>query len=65
MEHRQGKWFWETIGGKSARDGGEKTKTIGRGGGVVQKVNLTIDKEAWADRYEDALRRLGEDVRGY
>lgn len=39
-------------------------KTIGRGEKVVQKVNLVIDKEKWMSKYEDALRQLGEDVRG-
>ena len=62
VEHRQGKWFWETIGGKVGRDGDKKV--IGRGNQVVQKVGLVIDKGKWMGRYEDALRRLGEDVRG-
>jgi len=62
VEHRQGKWFWETIGGKNGRDSNKQV--VGRGNKVVQKVGLLIDKEKWAGRYEDALRRLGEDVRG-
>jgi len=62
VEHRQGKWFWETIGGKTVGDGAKKT--IGRGEKAVQKVNLVIDKEKWMGRYEDALKKLGEDVRG-
>jgi len=62
VEHRQGKWFWETIGGRTAEDG--EKQTIARGDKVVQKVNLAIDKERWTSPYEDALKHLGEDVRG-
>lgn len=63
VEHKQGKWFWETIGGRAGKvkDGQYMIK---RGDKVVKKVNLTIDKERWESKYEDALRQLGEDVRG-
>lgn len=62
VEHRQGKWFWETIGGKGVKEGAKSV--IGRGDRVVQNVHLTIDKEKWADKYEEALQKLGKDVRG-
>lgn len=62
VEHRQGKWFWETIGGKNGRD--HNKQVIVRGNKLVQKVGLVVDKEKWTARYEDALRKLGEDVRG-
>ncbi|KAK5948411.1 ATP-dependent RNA helicase dbp6 [Knufia fluminis] len=63
VEHRQGKWFWETIGGRNSESG--ETKTIGRGEKLVHKVNIVIDKEKWMAPYENALRKLGEDVRGH
>lgn len=37
---------------------------IRRGGKTVKKVTLTLDLEGWGQRYEEALRKLGEDVRG-
>lgn len=61
VEHKQGKWFWETIGGKGVKDG--EKRVLGRGKRVVQKVNIVLDKEEWMDKYEDALKKLGEDVR--
>ncbi|KAK5094222.1 ATP-dependent RNA helicase dbp6 [Lithohypha guttulata] len=63
VEHKQGKWFWETIGGKGTEQG--EKKIIGRGNRQIQKVNIVIDKGEWADRYEQALGQLGEDVRGH
>ena len=65
VEHREGKWFWEEIGGKS-KDGGA---TIVRGEGRrVKRVEMRLEG-AWAGevgtkRYEDALEKLGEEVRG-
>lgn len=65
VEHKQGKWFWETIGGKTGKGAGDAGKNmIRRGERVVRKVNLGIDKDRWEGRYEEALKRLGEDVRG-
>lgn len=65
MEHKQGKWFWETIGGKTGKGAGDAGKNmIRRGERIVRKVNLGIDKDRWEGRYEEALKRLGEDVRG-
>lgn len=63
VEHKQGKWFWETIGDKVGKDGDGKN-TIKRGDKSIRKVNLSVDKEKWEGRYEEALKRLGEDVRG-
>lgn len=57
IEHKQGKWFWETVGGKG------KNCEIGRGDRVIQKVNIVVDMEVWESRYEEALKKLGEDVR--
>lgn len=59
LEHKQGKWFWETIGGKMVSD---NTTTINRGDRVVRKINMTIDREKWTTRYEEALKKLSEDV---
>lgn len=65
VEHKQGKWFWETIGGKTGKGAGDAGKNmIRRGERIVRKVNLGIDKDRWEGRYEEALKRLGEDVRG-
>lgn len=62
LEHKQGKWFWDTIGGKAGNDEGKKA--IGRGEKTIQKVNMSIDKEQWEEKYEAALKQLGEDVKG-
>lgn len=64
LEHREGKWFWGEIGGKGKGGGGEGV--IVREGGVkVQKVNnLEVDVEGWKERYDEALGRLGEEVKG-
>lgn len=65
VEHREGKWFWDEIGGKS-KDGEEK---IVRGEGrKVKRVELQLEGE-WAGeegkkRYEDVLGKLGKEVRG-
>ena len=62
VEHRQGKWFWEVIGGKKTQEGGKTA--IGRGGTNIEKINISIDKDQWAEKYEEALKKLGDDVRG-
>ena len=65
LEHREGKWFWEEIGGKS-KDG--DAKIVRREGKRVRRVEMQLEGE-WAEeegkkRYEDALGQLGEEVRG-
>lgn len=62
VEHREGRWFWGEVGGK-------EKKGRGAGGGIVRegkvkKVELEVDVEAWKARYEDALGKLGDEVRG-
>ena len=57
VEHKQGKWFWETIGGKTGKS------TVMRGDRSIHKLNLAIDAEGWAESYEAALAKLGQDVR--
>ncbi len=65
VEHREGKWFWEEIGSKekSAKETimREKEKK-------VKRVEMQLEGE-WASedgkkRYEDALGKLREEVRG-
>jgi len=64
VEYKQGKWFWENIGASAEK---EKEKggvgvVIGRIG-KVRRVEIVVG-EGWKGRYEDALGRLGEDVKG-
>lgn len=68
VEGREGGWFWNVVAkGKSADEGEESVARIERGGGKVKKVRLGkmlgMD-EGLRGRYADALRKLGEDVRG-
>lgn len=66
VEHREGKWFWEEIGGK----GGKGEIVRGQGRRVVRKeMELDGEEGGWGSeggrkRYEEALGTLGEEVRG-
>jgi ATP-dependent RNA helicase DDX51/DBP6 len=66
VEHREGRWFWREIGGKNL--GGGEEAGVSEGGiwreGKVGKVVLEVDVEGWKGRYDEALKRLGEEVRG-
>lgn len=58
LEHRQGKWFWDTIGGK----GKDSSKlAIGRSQKVKTR-KMEIDP-ALKEAYEQALQKLGDDVK--
>ena len=65
VEHREGKWFWDEIGGKRK----DREGTIVREDGKrVKRLEMRLEGN-WAGdegkkRYEDALRKLGEEVRG-
>jgi ATP-dependent RNA helicase DDX51/DBP6 len=67
VEHREGRWFWREIGGK-----GKGVAGAGAGGqGIqraegrrVQKVELEVDVEGSKEKYERALAKLGEEVKG-
>lgn len=66
VEHREGKWFWDEIGGK-AKDGASKIVRGERK--VVKRIEMQLEGQ-WAGeegkkRYEDALATLGEEVRGH
>jgi ATP-dependent RNA helicase DDX51/DBP6 len=60
LEHREARWFWGEIGGRSSGDG--------EGGiyreGKIGKVALEVDVEGWKGRYETALAQLGDEVKG-
>jgi ATP-dependent RNA helicase DDX51/DBP6 len=66
VEHREGKWFWEEIGGKGGK--GEIVREKGRR--VTRKETVLDEGEGgWGSgeqrkRYEEALGTLGEEVRG-
>ncbi|ETN42577.1 uncharacterized protein HMPREF1541_01734 [Cyphellophora europaea CBS 101466] len=57
VEHREGRWFWGEIGGKGSENAIERD-------GKVQKVQMEVDMEAWKEIYEDALAKLGDEVKG-
>jgi ATP-dependent RNA helicase DDX51/DBP6 len=65
--HREARWFWNEIG-KSKEGGASGEVRVGRGDRKVKRVNVDIvgdgDKEGLMKSYEDALRVLGEEVRG-
>ena len=63
VEHKQGKWFWENIGGKINNRKDAEKKLIGRGSKSVQKLGIQLDMEVWGQKYEYALNRLGNDVK--
>jgi ATP-dependent RNA helicase DDX51/DBP6 len=65
--HREARWFWNEIG-KSKRHGASGEVRVGRGNRKVKRVNIDIggdvNKEVSMKTYENALRVLGEEVRG-
>jgi ATP-dependent RNA helicase DDX51/DBP6 len=68
VEHREGKWFWEEIGGKGKRKDGEADKIVRGEGKRVKNVEGKLegewDGEDGKRKYEEALGKLGEEVRG-
>ena len=61
LEHREGRWFWKEIGGKS------DVAQIQRSGKMRKwEVRMPDGQEGkmLKLRYEDALKKLGEVVRG-
>jgi hypothetical protein len=59
VEHREGRWFWGEIGGK-----GKEEKIVRGEGRQVRKLEVEVDVEGWKEKYEKALARLGEEVKG-
>jgi ATP-dependent RNA helicase DDX51/DBP6 len=64
VEHREAAWFWREIGGK------RKTSATGATGaevaiqriGKVSKVQLVLESSELRQRYENALKQLGEEI---
>ncbi len=72
LAHREARWFWSVIGGKAVADreetwGGEGEGRIVRNG-KVRRVHLDLagreDDGGMRERYERALKTLGEEVVG-
>ncbi len=74
MEWREGRWFWDEIGGKkgtgaagNAGDVGE-AKIVREPGKRVEKVQIKLvgewEGEDGKKKYEHALVQLGEEVGG-
>lgn len=61
--HREARWFWNEIG-KSKEAGTSGEVRIGRGDKKVKRVNLEVRGDELRKDYDDALRVLGEEVRG-
>jgi ATP-dependent RNA helicase DDX51/DBP6 len=64
VEHREGAWFWREIGGKRKQPAPEKATaepSIHREG-KVSKLQLSLEHSELRQRYEEALRQLGEEV---
>jgi ATP-dependent RNA helicase DDX51/DBP6 len=61
--HREARWFWNEIG-KAKEAGASREVRVGRGDRKVKRVNIEIGGEGLRKRYEDALKVLGEEVRG-
>lgn len=63
LAHREARWFWQEIGGKGEGGGRRIERTANDG--KVRKVNVVLpDDENLRERYEEALRQLGQEVRG-
>ncbi len=63
MEHREGAWFWREIGGKDGKNGQEAQTGIVRRE-KPSKVSIELDDDTMKEKYEEALKQLGEEVRG-
>ncbi|RMZ79077.1 hypothetical protein DV737_g3583, partial [Chaetothyriales sp. CBS 132003] len=63
VEHREGAWFWREIGGKEGKQGSTGEVKIERNE-KPRKVYMELANEAVKERYEDALKQLGEEVKG-
>ncbi|KIW70180.1 hypothetical protein PV04_02474 [Phialophora macrospora] len=64
VEHREGAWFWREIGGKRKEPGPGKAlaePSIHREGKLA-KFQLSLEHSELRQRYEEALRQLGEEV---
>ena len=83
VAHREGRWFWSEIGGKSVRgkkgiredgrttvddggeDGLEEEGKIARNRKAIKKIHVELaGGEKERQLYDDALKTLGEEVRG-
>ncbi len=74
LAHREARWFWRVIGGKGVadREGTGDGDGDGEGrivrNGKVRRVNLDLagkpDDGGMRERYERALKTLGEEVVG-
>lgn len=66
VEHREGAWFWREIGGKgksSAAGPGVDEFSINRKT-RIKRLHLSVEQDNLKQRYEEALRQLGEEARG-
>lgn len=67
LAHREARWFWRVIGrgiaGGEGNGDGDGEGRIARSG-KVRKINLDLGKEddGMRERYERALKTLGEEV---
>lgn len=66
IEHREAAWFWRQIGGKGRQtpSGVESNEILIQRKAKVMKLNISISQEALKQRYDDALKQLGEEVLG-
>ena len=64
LSHREARWFWNEIG-KARQDALSGEVRIGREEKKVKRVNIDIGKDDdLKGRYDNALRLLGDEVRG-
>ncbi|ETI19788.1 hypothetical protein G647_08801 [Cladophialophora carrionii CBS 160.54] len=64
VEHREAAWFWREIGGKGKQRAPAKAvpePSIHRKG-KLSKLQLSLEHLDLKQKYEDALRQLGEEV---
>ncbi|RMZ87895.1 hypothetical protein DV736_g4881, partial [Chaetothyriales sp. CBS 134916] len=62
VEHREGAWFWREIGGKEDKQGNAGEVKIERNE-KPRKVYIELGDKAVKERYEDALKQLGDEVK--
>lgn len=66
VEHREGAWFWREIGGKGKKSssGVDSSEFTIHRDAKINRISLALEGREMKQKYEEALRQLGEEVRG-
>jgi len=63
LEHREGAWFWREIGGKVQSQNTNAENFLHRKS-KVKRIALSIEDNDLQEKYQVALRQLGQEARG-